>query len=122
MATENVELRLELHGDRVSGDAPEVRGGLTWFGSERYVAVEFGSEPLTESGARKAIRMIRLAEQTSAPVLVVGRLHGAPTSVFSVVRALRAARVRVVLVGGDWGALENESHIDVVPTIPSMPA
>lgn len=119
MANTTVDLRLEFHGDRASGDAPEVRGGFAWIGAERRVAVEFGSEPLSEGGGRKAIRLARLAEQTNAPLLVVGRLHGTATAVFSVVRALRSARVRVTLVGDDWGALGEEPHIEVVPAIPN---
>jgi len=119
VATVPFEIRLELHGDRASGDPPEVRGGFTWLGRERYVVLEFGEGDLSDAGARKATRLIRLAEQTKAPVLVLGRLEGEASPVFQVVRALRSARVRVVLVGNEWGALANESHVEVLPAIPS---
>lgn len=113
-----VKLFVELHGDRASGDASEVRGGLTWMGSHRFVAVEFEAEPLSGAGARKVLRLIRLAEQVSAPVLIVGRPGGVSSGVFGVVRALRAAKVPVTLVGHEWGALANETHVNVLSSLP----
>lgn len=115
-----VKLFVELHGDRASGDAPEVRGGLTWLGSRRFVAVEFDAGPLSDTGARKVLRLIRLAEQVSAPVLVVGHPEGVSSGIFAVVRALRAAKVPVTLVGHNWGALADENHVDVLSSLPDF--
>jgi acetyl-CoA carboxylase carboxyl transferase subunit alpha len=124
---------VELHGDRVFGDVPDIVGGLAAFGPGRTVMVighqkgrdtkenvlrRFGMA--RPEGYRKALRLMRHAEKFGLPVITLIDIPGADPSLaaeergqaFAIAENLLAmVRLRVPLLsliigeGGSGGAL-----------------
>ena len=96
----------ELHGDRATGDDPNVIGGFGWVKGVRCLFVWGRGRALSEAGARKVERLARLAEHLGAPILLLGAAPDwitisdrddvrARTSVLEALLAVRAPIVAV---------------------------
>jgi acetyl-CoA carboxylase carboxyl transferase subunit beta len=123
---------LELHGDRLSADSPSIVGGIAdidgapvmvvatqkGHSTNELVATSFGMAG--PEGYRKALRLFRLAEKLSLPVVtlvdtpgahpgVEAEQHGQSAAIAANILALTGLAVPVVAVitgeGGSGGAL-----------------
>jgi len=63
---------IALAGDRLHGEDASLLGGVAWVGEFRCVFIACQGPPTTAAAYGKAARMVRLAEQTGAPCVLVG--------------------------------------------------
>ena len=122
----------ELHGDRTFADDPSVVGGFAWFGDQPVMLVGHQRGRTTQEkirrnfgmpkpeGYRKALRLFRLAERFSRPIVCMIDTQGAfpgpdaeergqAEAIARNLRAMAALRVPVIVCvigeGGSGGAL-----------------
>jgi len=78
-----LQRRLDLHGDRATGDGKSVQTGLAWVGAHRLAFLASEGERLSATEARQCRRVLGIAEEIGVPVLLFGTLpwiyHRAPT-------------------------------------------
>ncbi len=118
---------IALAGDREYGEDDALVGGFAWVGERRCVFIAGAGVPSHPAAYGKATRMARLAEQTGAPLVLLGTaasLHLLPpgdpraTGAFNVYMAALAGggatRVAVTAGSGDEGLREAfDAVVDV---------
>jgi len=63
---------MPLAGDREYGDDEDLVVGVAWVSDRRCVFIAAQESPATPAAYGKAARMVRLAQQTAAPCVLVG--------------------------------------------------
>jgi acetyl-CoA carboxylase alpha subunit len=63
---------MRFAGDRVYGEDASLVGGVAWLNDLRCVFIAAETSSSTPAAFGKAARMVRLAEQTGAPCILVG--------------------------------------------------